>query len=94
MAASDHRTYVYIGLAGEGDYIGEGGLLRRADGEEEWADISKGLPANPQVRALAVRPDDPKTVYAGTHQGVYRSNDRGEHWESLEEPGPARKSGH
>ena len=91
MVASDHRTYVYIGLAGEGDYIGEGGMLRRADGEEQWTDISKGLPANPQVRALAIRPDDPKVVYAGTHQGVYRSDDRGEHWEALEEPGPGKE---
>ena len=91
MATSDHRTYVYVGLAGEGDYIGEGGILRRADGEEEWKDISKGLPSNPQVRALAIRPDDPKVVYAGTHQGVFRSDDRGEHWEALEEPGPGKE---
>ena len=35
MVATNHQTYVYIGLGGEGDYIGEGGLVRRADGEEE-----------------------------------------------------------
>ena len=44
MADSNHLTYVYIGLAGEGDYIGDGGLVRRADGEEQWTDISQGLP--------------------------------------------------
>ncbi|MCI0789215.1 MAG: hypothetical protein J4N69_11125, partial [Chloroflexi bacterium] len=60
MVASDHRTYVYIGLAGEGEYIGEGGIVRRADGEEQWTQISNGLPDHPQVRALAIRPDDPK----------------------------------
>ena len=91
MAASDHRTYVYVGMGGEGDYIGEGGMFRRADGEDEWQDVSKGLPDNPQVRALAIRPDDPKVIYAGTHQGVYRSNDRGDHWEALEEPGPGKE---
>ena len=53
MVATNHRTYTYVGLAGEGDYIGEGGLLRQADGEDAWEDISAGLPGNPQVRAPA-----------------------------------------
>ncbi|GIT02196.1 MAG: hypothetical protein CM1200mP27_08210 [Chloroflexota bacterium] len=44
MVASNHQTFVYVGLAGEGDYIGEGGIVRRADGEDDWTDISKGLP--------------------------------------------------
>ncbi|MBM3943229.1 MAG: hypothetical protein FJ316_09960 [SAR202 cluster bacterium] len=83
MAAHEHQTYVYVGLAGEGDFIGQGGLYRWADGDEEWINIQKGLPQNPQVRALLVHPDTPEVVYAGTHQGVYRSGDRGEHWEPL-----------
>ena len=29
MVATDHRTYVYVGLAGEGEYIGESGSVRR-----------------------------------------------------------------
>jgi len=88
MVTSDHRTYVYVGLAGEGDYIGEGGIVRRADGEEAWTDISKGLPANAQVRGLAIRPDDPQIVFAGTDKGVFRSEDRGESWEALSNPAP------
>ena len=91
MVASDHRTYVYIGLAGEGEYIGEGGIVRRADGEEQWTDISKGLPDNPQVRALAIRPDDPKIVFAGTDKGVFRSKDRGENWEALDDAGTGQE---
>ena len=91
MATSDHRTYVYIGLAGEGDYIGEGGMLRRADGEAQWTDVTKGLPDNPQVRALAIRSDDPKIVFAGTDKGVFRSNDRGENWEALEDAGAGKE---
>ena len=83
MVASDHRTYVYVGLAGEGDYIGEGGIVRRGDDEEQWRDISKGLLENAQVRGLAIRPDDPKIVFAGTDTGVYRSKDRGDTWEAL-----------
>ena len=88
MVTSDHKTYVYVGLAGEGDYIGEGGIVRRADGDEQWQDISKGLPDNAQVRALAIRPDDPSVVFAGTDKGVFRSRDRGETWEALNDAGP------
>jgi photosystem II stability/assembly factor-like uncharacterized protein len=88
MASQNHQTYVYIGLAGEGDNIGTGGLVRWADGDEEWHTIDNGLPENPQIRALAVHPDNPETIFAGTNLGVYRSDDRGDHWEALEKPRP------
>lgn len=90
MTANNHRTHVYIGLAGEGENISGGGLYRRAEGEEEWQSITKGLPSEPQVRALLVHPDNPAIVYAGTQNGPYRSDDRGEHWEALE----ASRNGH
>ena len=83
MTSANQRAHVYIGLAGEGDNIGGGGLYRRADGDEEWQSITEGLPANPQVRALKVHPENPSVVYAGTQQGVYRSDDRGDHWQAL-----------
>jgi photosystem II stability/assembly factor-like uncharacterized protein len=86
MTNLDHQTYVYIGLAGEGDNIGPGGMYRWADGDEEWVSITRGLPANPQVRALLVHPGNPQVVYAGTHRGVYCSDDRGDHWEALGTP--------
>ena len=88
MANTDHQTYIYIGLAGEGNDIGEGGLMRRADGDDQWQSMTNGLPDHPQVRALAVHPNDPAVVYAGTQLGTYRSDDRGEHWEALESPRP------
>ncbi len=86
MAQNEHRTHIYVGLAGEGDNIGEGGLLRRAEGEDEWQSVANGLPSNPQIRALLAHPENPAVVYAGTQMGVYRSDDRGEHWEVLESP--------
>jgi hypothetical protein len=86
MTSGNHRTYVYVGLAGEGENIGEGGLYRRAEGDDQWQDISKGLPENPQVRALLAHPENPAIIYAGTQQGPYRSDDRGEHWEALDAP--------
>ena len=86
MANNGHRTHIYVGLAGEGENIAEGGLLRRAEGEDDWHTITNGLPSEPQVRALLVHPDNPAVVYAGTQSGVYRSDDRGDHWEALESP--------
>ena len=85
MTSNGHITHVYVGLAGEGDNIAEGGLYRMAL-EGEWQPAEKGLPPQPQVRALLVHPDRPSVVYAGTQRGVYRSGDRGEHWEALEAP--------
>ena len=83
MTQDDHRTLVYVGLGGEGEYVGQGGLYRFEDGGE-WTAVRKGLPDEPQVRALLVHPEDPGIVYAGTQAGVYRSGDRGDHWEALE----------
>ena len=31
MAANNHQTYIYVGLAGEGQYMAEGGLYRYAE---------------------------------------------------------------
>ena len=52
MTTNGHQTHIYVGLAGEGDFIGQGGMLRRTLGDTEWQPIAKGLPENPQVRAL------------------------------------------
>ena len=46
MVATNHLTYTYVGMAGEGDFIGEGGIFRQADGQDGWDDISAGLPAS------------------------------------------------
>src|SRR5262245_4755541 len=86
MSADQPQTFVYAGLAGEGEYIGAGGLCRYAMHSGEWQSVSHGLPENPQVRALLIHPQNPAIVYAGTHKGPYRSDDRGEHWTALDAP--------
>ena len=86
MTQDNRDTHVYVGLGGEGENIGPGGIYRRAQGEQEWQSVARGLPSNPQVRALLVNPANPQTVYAGTQSGIFRSDDRGEHWEALEGP--------
>ena len=91
MVATNHLTYTYVGMGGEGDFIGDGGIFRQADGEEDWQDISAGLTGDPQVRALLIKSDDPSVVYAGTQDGVYRSADRGGSWERLADPAQDRE---
>lgn len=90
MAANGHQSFIYVGLAGEGQFVGEGGLYRYAVGDGSWQSIAQGLPPTPQVRALLIRPHNPAVLYAGTQCGVYRSDDRGEHWEPLETPREGR----
>ena len=90
MAANGHQSYIYVGLAGEGQFVGEGGLYRYAVEDGAWESISQGLPPAPQVRALLIHPENPAVLYAGTQYGVYRSDDRGERWEPLDTPREGR----
>ena len=52
----------------------------------KWEPLTNGLPKNPQVRALLIHPKNPKIIYAGTNQGPYRSDDRGDHWHPMGTP--------
>ena len=62
MAAHNHHTHVYVGLAGEGQYMAEGGLYRYAESDGAWQSITTGLPPKPQVRALLIHPDHPTVL--------------------------------
>lgn len=94
MTSQEHKTFVYVGIGGEHPLVvgtepnalGEGGLFRRGDGEQEWQLMTNGLPPEPQVRAMAIHPNNPQVLYAGTQDGVYRTGDRGEHWEATQSP--------
>jgi len=35
MVAHEHHTHIYVGLAGEGQYMAEGGLYRYAESDGE-----------------------------------------------------------
>jgi photosystem II stability/assembly factor-like uncharacterized protein len=48
-----------------------------------WTEIG---PSGGTVLSLAVQPDDPEVLYAGTSFGVYKSVDRGAHWTTAGEP--------
>lgn len=78
--------YVYVGVpqwSSTEDSGLLGGLFRQEVGESEWHHLTNGLPDKAEVRAIAIHPDNPQIVYAGTQQGLYRSADSGDHWERL-----------
>ena len=78
-------SYVYAGSAHVTSNSGShmGGLFRRAVGDDHWQALTNGLPEAAEVRAIAVHPQNPQVVYAGTQHGPYRSTDGGDHWEKL-----------
>jgi len=63
-----------------------GGLFRREAGEGAWEALTNGLPANPEVHAILVDPNNANIVFAGTQDGPYRSTDGGDSWEKLAFP--------
>ena len=66
------------------------GFFRRRAGDGDWQALTRGLPPDPEIRAIELHPDDPEIVLAGTQDGVWRSADGGESWESLGLPGELR----
>ena len=90
MSSTTEQSYVYAGV---GHWTSTpdthpGGLLRKAVGDDRWQSLSKGLPAGAEVRAIAIHPQYPQVVYAGTQDGPYRSMDGGDHWQKLDFPDP------
>ena len=54
------------------------GLFQSADSGESWRRIGSPFSGESQVRALAVDPQSPNVVYAGSNDGIYRSEDSGQ----------------
>jgi photosystem II stability/assembly factor-like uncharacterized protein len=76
------QSHVFAGVA---RYRGgsQFGLFRRAVGDQRWDRMTAGLPADAMIHAVTVHPADSNVVYVGTHDGPYRSTDRGAHFERL-----------
>jgi photosystem II stability/assembly factor-like uncharacterized protein len=83
------RLYIAISAAGG---------FRSEDGGDSWTPINSGVaadffPDNPFpevgqcVHKLLVHPAQPDRLWQQNHCGVYRSDDRGENWERLEDNG-------
>jgi len=63
----------------------DGGLWISRDSGRTWSEPAelKGQP----VHALAPAPSDPRTLYAGTLEGVFRTSDGGATWAEISPPG-------
>jgi Sortilin, neurotensin receptor 3, len=56
------------------------------DGGESWRQVRTGLWAESRVFGFAAHPQRPRTLLAGADDGIYRSDDGGEHFERLDSP--------
>src|SRR3990172_1468727 len=65
---------------------GGGGVFKTSDGGRNWTSL-EGIRGQ-SVRALALAPSRAKVLVAGTLQGVFRSEDAGEHWQRISPLGP------
>src|SRR6516165_3832294 len=72
-----HR--LYVGTIGEG-------LYRSTDGGASFVRACDGMFVECHVRALAVHPRQPLTLYLGTEQGLFRSADGAGNWARVESP--------
>jgi photosystem II stability/assembly factor-like uncharacterized protein len=73
-------THVYAGAARSmGGTLG--GVFRQAVGEDRWEQLTQGLPEGAEIHAITLHPENPDIVYLGTTKGLYRSTDRGDHWQ-------------
>jgi photosystem II stability/assembly factor-like uncharacterized protein len=70
---------LYVGTIGEG-------LWRSTDSGETFVRASDGMFVECHVRALAVHPTEPRTLYLGSEQGLFRSSDGADHWTRVESP--------
>jgi photosystem II stability/assembly factor-like uncharacterized protein len=58
--------------------IEEGWAVRSLDGGESWEQIDDGV--DHDAHWVAVVPNEPQVLIASTGKGMFRSEDRGEHW--------------
>src|SRR3954470_6605453 len=72
-----HR--LYVGTIGEG-------VFRSLDGGDTFRRACEGMFVECHVRALAVHPDDPATLYLGSEQGLFVSRDGADNWARLPAP--------
>ena len=63
-----------------------GGLSHSPDGGESWDQIREPIPSECNVRALAVHPNNPHHILAGSDVGIFNSEDNGATWQKLESP--------
>ena len=85
-SAPDDPSQLFVGVSA-------GGFYRSDDDGASWRPLNRGIRADfmpdPEaesghcVHRFVVHAERPDTVYQQNHCGVYRSDDRGEHWREI-----------
>lgn len=71
------RVNICVGTVGQG-------VWHSPDGGEHWKRVAEGIHFETEVRALAVHPERPEVIFAGTSSGLYRSENGGASWQWVE----------
>jgi photosystem II stability/assembly factor-like uncharacterized protein len=74
---TQHR--IYVGTIGNG-------LWRSTDGGETFRRASDGMFVECHVRALVVDPRNPRVMFLGSEQGLFRTGNGADHWSRVESP--------
>jgi photosystem II stability/assembly factor-like uncharacterized protein len=80
--ASPRRMFISI----QDEGLNGGGLYQSLDGGFSWQPIHSGVMDNQTVRTLAIDRRSPRTLYAGTLSGAFKSTDGGKTWIDLRFP--------
>ncbi len=70
---------ICVGTVGSGAWLSP-------DGGESWRRVGKGLGNESRIFGLSVHPTEPRTVFAGANDGLYKSRDGGQSFERLDSP--------
>src|SRR5207244_13594876 len=70
---------ICVGTVGTGAWLSP-------DGGESWRQVRSGLWSESRIFGFAVHPKQQRTILVGADDGVYRSEDGGEHCERLDSP--------
>ena len=62
------------------------GAWTSTDGGDSWTRVRRGIGNESRVYGLAVHPREPRTVFAGADDGIYKSVDGGKSFEHLDSP--------
>lgn len=60
--------------------IDSGDIFKSTDSGKTWRSLNTSVDMKLQVYSLVIDPIKPKTLYAGTGMGLFKSTDGGEHW--------------
>ena len=70
---------ICVGTVGSGAWLSP-------DGGESWRRVGKGLGNESRIFGLTVHPREPRTVFAGANDGLYKSGDGGQSFERVQSP--------